>query len=79
MPGMTKRLKEVVEHAENWPEADQEELAEYARDIEARRAGVYVMTDDERAAVSEGLDQAQRAELVSDAEMKTFWKRHGIA
>ena len=79
MPGMTKRLKELVEHAEAWPEADQEELAEYARDIEARRAGVYVMTDDERAAVAEGLEQARRGELVPEDEMKAFWKRHGIA
>ena len=33
---MNKILKEVIEHAETWPEEDQEELAEYAREIEAR-------------------------------------------
>ena len=38
---MNKLLKEVIEHAETWPREDQEELAEYAREIEARRTGVY--------------------------------------
>jgi hypothetical protein len=35
---MTK-LKEVLERAQAWPEADQAELAEYAEEIERRRAG----------------------------------------
>ena len=52
---MNKILKEVIEHAETWPREDQEELAEYAREIEARRTGVYSMSDDERAAVRRGL------------------------
>ena len=37
---MTKTLKDVMEHAATWPREDQEELAEYAREIEARRTGV---------------------------------------
>jgi hypothetical protein len=41
----------VIEQAETWPQQDQEELAEYAREIQARRTGVYVMSDEERAAV----------------------------
>jgi len=56
----------VIEHAETWPVEDQQELAEYAREIEARRTGVYSMSDDERAAVGEGLAQADRGEFVTD-------------
>ena len=41
---MNKLLKEMIEHAETWPREDQEELAEYAREIEARRTGVYTMS-----------------------------------
>jgi predicted transcriptional regulator len=78
MPNMTKRFKELVEQAAAWPEADQDELAEYARDIEARRAGVYVMTDEERTAVNEGLEQIRKGELVPNEQMKTFWKRHEL-
>lgn len=49
-----------------------------AREIEARRKGVYFMDDDERAAVREGLEQARRGQFVSDEEMDAFWKRIGV-
>ena len=48
------------------------------REIEARRPDVYVMKEDERAAVREGLKQAERGQFVSDDEMDAFWKRYGI-
>jgi hypothetical protein len=41
----TKPLKEALEHAATWPVEDQIELAEYAREIEARRTGVYTMSE----------------------------------
>jgi hypothetical protein len=74
---MNKILKEVIEHAETWPQEDQEELAEYAREIEARRTGVYTMSDDERAAVRRALAEADRAEFVSDEIITEADKRHG--
>ena len=40
--------------------------------------GVYVMDDEERAAVREGLEQARRGEFVSDDEMEVFWKKIGV-
>ena len=74
---MNKILQEVFEHAANWPREDQEELAEYAREIEARRTGVYTMSDDERAAVRIGLAEADRGEFVPDALVAKADKRHG--
>ncbi|MEA2818652.1 MAG: hypothetical protein QOJ86_656 [Bradyrhizobium sp.] len=50
---MTKTLRDLLAHAETWPREDQDELAEYAREIEARRTSVYRMSDDEKAAVSQ--------------------------
>jgi predicted transcriptional regulator len=73
---MNKLLKEMIEHAETWPREDQEELAEYAREIEARRTGVYTMSDDERAAVGKGLAEADRGEFVSDEMIAEADKRH---
>ncbi|UPK04439.1 hypothetical protein [Bradyrhizobium sp. 170] len=73
---MNKILKEVIEHAETWPVEDQEELAEYAREIEARRTGVYTMSDDERAAVRKGLAEADCGEFVSDEIITEADKRH---
>jgi hypothetical protein len=63
---MSRILKEVIEHAETWPLEDQQELAEYAREIEARRTGIYTMSDDERTAVRLGLAEADRGEFVPD-------------
>jgi len=73
---MNKTLKEVIEHAETWPVEDQEELAEYAREIEARRIGVYTMSDDERVAVRKGLAEADRGEYVPDEIVAEADKRH---
>jgi predicted transcriptional regulator len=72
---MNKILKEVIEHAETWPVEDQQELAEYAREIEARRTGVYTMSDDERAAVWRGLAEADRGEFVPDEVITEADKR----
>ena len=78
-PKMTKEdINAVLDGVRSWPREDQEELAELAREIEARRTGVYVMNDEERAAVRRGLDEASRGEFVSDDEMDAFWKRYGV-
>jgi predicted transcriptional regulator len=76
---MTKeQISAVLESVRSWPQQDQEELVEVAREIEARRTGIYVMTDEERAAVQEGLAQARRGEFVSDDEMDALWKKYGV-
>jgi hypothetical protein len=75
---MNKLLKEMIEHAETWPREDQEELAEYAREIEARRTGVYIMSDDERVAVGKGLAEADRGEFVPDELIAEADKRHEV-
>ena len=76
---MTKeQISSVLDSVRSWPQEDQEELVELAREIEARRTGIYVMNDEERAAVREGLEQAMRGEFVSDDEMDAFWKKYGV-
>jgi len=72
---MGTAAKEILNKVASWPEADQEELAELAREIEARRTGVYVLSDDERAAIAD----ARRGAFASDSDVIAFWKRHGIA
>jgi len=76
---MTKeQINAALESLRSWPQEDQEELLEFGRIIEARRTGTYVMTDQERLAVREGLAQADRGEFVSDEDMEAFWKRSGV-
>jgi beta-phosphoglucomutase-like phosphatase (HAD superfamily) len=73
---MTPMTKKILEQVESWPPEDQEELAEFAREIEARRTGLYTMSDDERAAVRRGLAEADRDEFVPDDVVAEADKRH---
>ena len=70
-----EQINSVLERIRSWPQEDQEELAELAREIEARRTGVYILSDDERAAIEE----AERSGIASEEDVEKFWKRHGIA
>jgi hypothetical protein len=63
------------EGVRSWPQEDQEGLMDAAREIEARRKGVYVMTDDERAAIAD----ARGSAVVPEDEVAAFWKRRGVA
>lgn len=68
-------LKDVLERAAAWPRQDQDELAEYAREIEARRTGIYILSDEERVAIAKGLAEANRGEFVSDEVVAVAGKR----
>jgi len=72
---MTRPTKEVLKRVPTWPEEDQQELADLARVIESRRTGVYVLSDDERAAIAD----ARQSRVVPEEKITQFWKRHGVA
>jgi hypothetical protein len=71
MNGMTSTTLDILRRIETWPQEDQEELAEVARDIEAHRTGVYRATQDELRA----LDEAERSGTASDEEVEAAFKR----
>src|SRR3954471_14810420 len=72
---MSPAVKTILELMASWPAEDQEELSELAREIEARRTGVYRLSEEERAAI----DTARRGPLAADDEVEAFWKRRGLA
>jgi hypothetical protein len=72
---MIRNLKEVLARAENWPESDQAELVELAREIEARRSGVYDATPEELAAIDEALGQIARGERASKEEVEAAFAK----
>lgn len=72
---MNSAVTKILSKVATWPEEDQQELAELARDIEARRSGVYELSEDERSAIA----AARRGAFATDAEAAAFWKRHGLA
>lgn len=71
---MSPAVKTILERVSSWPAEDQEELSELAREIEARRSGVYRLSGEERTAI----DVARRSPLASDDEVEAFWKRRGL-
>jgi hypothetical protein len=75
---MAIAISDFLDRLKSWPTEDIEELDGYAREIEARRTGVYQLTEDERAAIREGLEQADRGEFVSDEVVAAMNKRHGV-
>jgi hypothetical protein len=72
---MNQEVKDILRQVTSWPEEDQAELAELAREIEASRTGVYVLSEDERAAIAD----ARKGGFASDQDVMAFWKRHGLA
>ena len=72
---MTPRAKKLVEQLESWPEEDQEELVEYAREIEARRTGEYHPTPEELEAIDEALGEVARGEVASKEEIEAAFAK----
>jgi len=67
---MSHAIKELFEQVTTLPQEDQEELAELARQIEARRTGVYRTTAEELQA----LDEAERSGIASDEEVEAAFR-----
>ena len=67
---MSPAIKELLKHVASWPQEDQEELAEVARDIEARRTGVYRATTEELKA----LDDADRSGIASEQDVEAAFR-----
>ena len=57
------------------PEAEAEIIRSIV-EIANRHQGVYCLSPEERAAIEEGLAQAERGEFVRDDDMAAFFKRH---
>jgi hypothetical protein len=67
---MSPKVKEILAHVQSWPEEDQEELAEIARDIEARRSGAYRATAEELRA----LDAAEQSGIASQEDVEAAFR-----
>jgi hypothetical protein len=62
---MTKdQVKEVLDRVLTWPPERQEDAAQLLLALEAREGELYHPSDDEWAAIEEGLAQAKRGEAV---------------
>jgi hypothetical protein len=78
MGGMTKLLEQAIERVRELPAPDQDALANALLSIAGDEASVVQLDDETRAAVEEGLAQAQSGQFVPDAIVAEANKRRGI-
>ena len=70
---MTKeQVKDILDRVLTWPEADQEKVARFVREVEQGRTGDNI-TEDEWAIIEE---RAARRDLATDAEVEKLFSRY---
>ncbi|HEY5131689.1 MAG TPA: hypothetical protein VIJ35_31085 [Bradyrhizobium sp.] len=75
---MTRVLDDAIEKVRKLPEDRQAYVAEVLEQIIAAGGDLFTVPEDHRAAVLEGLEQAERGEIVNDDEMAALWKKCGL-
>ena len=74
---MTKdQIDAVLDRVKIWPTERQEDAARVLLQMEAAGTEVYVLSDDERAAIEEGMAQARRGEFATDEEVTALFDRY---
>jgi len=74
---MTKaEIDAVLDRVKTWPPERQEDAVRVLLQMEAQGTEVYVLSDDERAAIEEGMAQARRGEFASDEEVAALFDRY---
>jgi predicted transcriptional regulator len=75
---MMKALEDAIEKVKKLPSDRQAIAAELLEQVAASGGDVFVVPDEHRATLLEGLEEAERGEFVSDAEMAALWKKCGL-
>jgi predicted transcriptional regulator len=75
---MTKILEDAIEKVRKLPEERQVYVAEVLEQIAAAGSDVFTVPEDHRAAVLEGLEQAERGQLMTEGEMAALWTKCGL-
>ena len=75
---MMKVLEDAIEKVRKLPEERQAYVAEVLEQIAVAGSDPFTVPEEHRAAVLEGLEQAERGEFASDDEMAALWKKCGL-
>lgn len=73
---MLEKLEIAIEKVKRLPSDRQALAAMLLEEVASDRA--FVVPEDHKAAVLEGLSQAKRGERATDAEMAALWKKCGL-
>ena len=72
-----KKLKDVLQRVETWPETAQVEVAELALEIDAQLdAGRYIATPAELSGIDRGLKAAREGRLAKDEQVEELFNKH---
>jgi predicted transcriptional regulator len=74
---MNAKLQNLFERIAALPDELLGEIEQSIDEIERWRGDMFRLTDEERAAVRQGMEAAQRGEFVTDEELAAFYRRHG--
>ena len=76
---MTRLLEIAIEAARQLEPAEQDELARAIIEmVNGGDEGVYVLSDEERAAVEIGIAQADRGEFATDEEVAALFAKYRL-
>ena len=76
---MTKLLERAIARARELAPEEQDVIAAVLLSTaDAGLSQLAELDDETRAAIREGLDQAERGEFVPDEDIEALWKRHGL-
>ena len=76
---MTKILEHAIAKARELSAEDQDAIGAVLLSLTDELPGRMADLDEEtRAAINEGIAQAQRGEFVPDADIQALWKRYGL-
>lgn len=73
---MKNLLEDLMVRASVWTEEAQAELVESMIEIEAKHAGVYRLSDEERRAIRRGLQELREGKIATDEQVAAIFGRY---
>ncbi len=78
MATMTKLLEQVFTRVRLWPKERQDDAAKTLLAMEEQGTELYVLDDEERAALAEGRESVEREGVISAADVRARFKKTGL-
>ena len=75
---MIKALEQAVDKVKKLSKERQEYAATVLEQIAEAGDGIYTLTDEERRLVREGLDELDRGEVATDAEVRAVFDKYRV-
>ena len=73
---MTKKLKELLERAEGWPQEVQDELVQSGLELEAGHSGSYALTKEDKVALERSAQDVRTGSFAPDKDVSEFFDRN---